>query len=80
MLIANKIKRFFHDEGIHSTTIQPEFIEDHPSEKECALECGENEKSCAAQKCCTKKDENDVRKRLLTSNGDEVAMSHEGIV
>ena len=23
--VANQIKNFFHDEGIHSTTIQPEF-------------------------------------------------------
>lgn len=27
MKIAEKVKEFFHHEGIHSTTIQPEFIE-----------------------------------------------------
>ncbi len=27
MLIAEKVKSFFHNEGIHSTTIQPEFVE-----------------------------------------------------
>ena len=27
MAIANQLKEFFHNEGIHSTTIQPEFIE-----------------------------------------------------
>ena len=27
MLTASKIKTFFHDEGIHSTTIQPEFVD-----------------------------------------------------
>lgn len=27
MQIAEKVKEFFHNEGIHSTTIQPEFIE-----------------------------------------------------
>lgn len=27
MRIAEKCKEFFHDEGIHSTTIQPEFVE-----------------------------------------------------
>lgn len=26
MKIAVKIKQFFHNEGIHSTTIQPEFV------------------------------------------------------
>lgn len=27
MKIAEQVKEFFHNEGIHSTTIQPEFIE-----------------------------------------------------
>lgn len=27
MKIAEKVKEFFHNEGIHSTTIQPEFLE-----------------------------------------------------
>lgn len=27
MRIAERVKQFFHDEGIHSTTIQPEFNE-----------------------------------------------------
>uniref|UniRef100_U5EVT6 Putative solute carrier family 30 zinc transporter n=1 Tax=Corethrella appendiculata TaxID=1370023 RepID=U5EVT6_9DIPT len=30
MKIAEKVKEFFHNEGIHSTTIQPEFIEIEP--------------------------------------------------
>ena len=29
--ISESIKTFFHDEGIHSTTIQPEFLEVSPS-------------------------------------------------
>lgn len=27
MKIAEQVKEFFHNEGIHSTTIQPEFID-----------------------------------------------------
>jgi zinc transporter 1 len=27
MAIAERVKDFFHHEGIHSTTIQPEFID-----------------------------------------------------
>ena len=27
MSISESLKSFFHDEGIHSTTIQPEFLE-----------------------------------------------------
>ncbi|KAJ7351109.1 hypothetical protein OS493_036444 [Desmophyllum pertusum] len=44
MNIANKIKRFFHNEGIHSTTIQPEFVEENKKDSECVLECGQDEK------------------------------------
>ena len=27
MVVAEQVKKFFHNEGIHSTTIQPEFAE-----------------------------------------------------
>jgi zinc transporter 1 len=27
MAVAERVKEFFHQEGIHSTTIQPEFID-----------------------------------------------------
>merc|ERR1712062_380242 len=27
MTVAERVKEFFHNEGIHSTTIQPEFVE-----------------------------------------------------
>lgn len=30
MKLAEKVKEFFHNEGIHSTTIQPEFVEIGP--------------------------------------------------
>jgi len=29
--VANQVKMVFHQEGIHSTTIQPEFVEVTPS-------------------------------------------------
>ena len=51
MGIANKMKGFFHNEGIHSTTIQPEFVTEDKTGNECALECGQD-KTCAEQKCC----------------------------
>ncbi|XP_057297264.1 proton-coupled zinc antiporter SLC30A1-like [Hydractinia symbiolongicarpus] len=57
MAIANQLKEFFHNEGIHSTTIQPEFSACSESlagstEKlidACVLECDEN---CAERTCC----------------------------
>ncbi|KFD71161.1 hypothetical protein M514_04994 [Trichuris suis] len=57
MKIAEKVKEFFHREGIHSTTIQPEFVEladvKAPQEKvSCALECPGTKKECAPSTCC----------------------------
>ena len=70
MPIANKVKDFFHNEGIHSTTIQPEFIDDPPESMGlgyCALECGQD-KDCGAQRCCPE----DVRQRKNAAvNGKE---------
>lgn len=61
MKIAEKVKEFFHNEGIHSTTIQPEFIEigdfaedtvqPGPTE-DCVLDCPKTDKPCALSTCC----------------------------
>lgn len=55
MRIAEKVKEFFHNEGIHSTTIQPEFI-DLDSEiydDSCQLDCPSTQRThCAPQTCC----------------------------
>lgn len=53
------MKDFFHNEGIHSTTIQPEFVEPF-SEKasmaeinDCVLECeGGRNLDCLPHTCC----------------------------
>ena len=60
MAIANQLKEFFHNEGIHSTTIQPEFVEKPENLdgiegngvvlKDCVLEC---DPDCAERMCCT---------------------------
>lgn len=47
MRIAEKVKEFFHNEGIHSTTIQPEFLEIetlYNTTGKCFFFCFENEK------------------------------------
>ncbi|CAH3991925.1 unnamed protein product [Pieris brassicae] len=60
MKIAEKVKEFFHNEGIHSTTIQPEFVElpldgnemiSSSAEAPCALHCPAND-SCHNATCC----------------------------
>ncbi|KAI4875119.1 hypothetical protein NFI96_025239 [Prochilodus magdalenae] len=51
MDIAKRIKSFFHDEGIHATTVQPEFSSDaaESSVSECELPCYSQ---CAPKLCC----------------------------
>ncbi|KAL4225646.1 hypothetical protein ACF0H5_016335 [Mactra antiquata] len=52
MVIAIKIKDLFHNEGIHSTTIQPEFSEEWDNlPSNCALACGPD-KTCYPDTCC----------------------------
>ncbi|XP_070563706.1 proton-coupled zinc antiporter SLC30A1-like [Ptychodera flava] len=53
MKIAGQVKEFFHNEGIHSTTIQPEFEEEDAGEADCMLECAPDK--CAEQMCCSSK-------------------------
>jgi len=57
MVLAEKVKKMFHEEGIHSTTIQPEFVEldfeSVNSDENCILDCPPNDKDdCAANTCC----------------------------
>lgn len=63
MKIAEKVKEFFHNEGIHSTTIQPEFVDyqDYPKSsdegslpEDCVLDCpkGTPSETCAKNTCC----------------------------
>lgn len=55
MVLAEKVKKMFHEEGIHSTTIQPEFVEleveSVHSDENCILDCPSND-DCAANTCC----------------------------
>lgn len=55
MRIAEEVKSFFHHEGIHSTTIQPEFVEFEKLEAgdDCLLECGPD-KTCHVDTCCAR--------------------------
>jgi len=53
MDIATLVKKIFHKYGIHSSTIQPEFIKKNKLKeqiKECQLDCGKKE--CIQDSCC----------------------------
>lgn len=62
MQIAEQVKVFFHNEGIHSTTIQPEFVEFEETEtgRDCVLECGPD-KTCYTDTCCATKKKGEER-------------------
>ncbi|TRY86327.1 hypothetical protein DNTS_016131 [Danionella cerebrum] len=51
MDVAKRIKDFFHDEGIHATTIQPEFVTVNSDSRTslCELSC---RTQCAPKLCC----------------------------
>jgi len=75
MKVAENIKEFFHNEGIHSTTIQPEFVDYQPGDadgEDCVLSCPKGPGSlpapaCEASKCCTKPTSNGNLKRSSRS-------------
>jgi hypothetical protein len=85
MQIAEKVKEFFHNEGIHSTTIQPEFVENIsgneniPDEKgsekieNCVLDCPPlHRTNCVAQTCCgPQQRKNDINNRESGNQTDE---------
>ena len=74
MQIAEKVKEFFHNEGIHSTTIQPEFVEINEADlplingklnrpmDNCALDCppAQGPDSCLPNTCCGPQQDNVV--------------------
>jgi len=50
--ISNTFKQIFHEHGIHSTSIQPEFVPiHHPATEFCAQNCVED---CEEDWCCRK--------------------------
>ncbi|XP_077341859.1 proton-coupled zinc antiporter SLC30A1 [Lithobates pipiens] len=57
MDVAKRIKDFFHNEGIHATTIQPEFssVESGSRISLCELSC---RTQCAPKQCCGSSEKN----------------------
>lgn len=84
--VSPNLKEFFHYEGIHSTTFQPEFEQGEETDlKNCLLSCVS--KSCLEKLCClpgsednnTKKtDSNDVTRKnsFVASNVDATVVDN----
>ncbi|XP_038147814.1 zinc transporter 1a [Cyprinodon tularosa] len=67
MDVAKRIKDFFHDEGIHATTIQPEFVTFSSESRDslCELSC---RTQCAPKLCCGSADKQKGDVDLKTSD------------
>ncbi|KAL7388850.1 hypothetical protein ABVT39_021844 [Epinephelus coioides] len=65
MEVAKRIKGFFHDEGIHATTIQPEFVtfSSESQDSLCELSC---RTQCAPKLCCGSADKQNADKKAGT--------------
>ncbi|KAJ0026521.1 hypothetical protein NQD34_017521 [Periophthalmus magnuspinnatus] len=66
MEVAKRIKDFFHNEGIHATTIQPEFVTFNSDNRDsqCELAC---RTVCAPKQCCSSADKADGKKNSAES-------------
>ena len=76
METASEMKRLFHDQGIHSSTIQPEFVGDGDDasefagdEETCLLACSATNE-CQTNVCCTQEKRLNVRRRTRHGAGD----------
>lgn len=74
MEVAKRIKDFFHDEGIHATTIQPEFVTFNSESRDslCELSC---RTQCAPKLCCGSADKQNAgpdRKSAAAASALEV--------
>lgn len=81
MAIAARAKEVFHIEGVHSTTIQPEFIDSMSSEGlDCKLICAKNQE-CIEDTCCGTRNKGSEKNKSLqestplavASSGDQTA-------
>uniref|UniRef100_A0A8P4KKM3 Solute carrier family 30 member 1 n=1 Tax=Dicentrarchus labrax TaxID=13489 RepID=A0A8P4KKM3_DICLA len=74
MEVAKRIKDFFHDEGIHATTIQPEFVTFSSESRDslCELSC---RTQCAPKLCCGSADKQNTGSDKKANNDCKAAAS-----
>uniref|UniRef100_A0A3Q3VJR3 Uncharacterized protein n=1 Tax=Mola mola TaxID=94237 RepID=A0A3Q3VJR3_MOLML len=78
MEVAKRIKDFFHDEGIHATTIQPEFVTFNSESRDslCELSC---RTQCAPKLCCGSTDKLNTEKKASSDSRSSPASGLEVI-
>ncbi|XP_077366327.1 zinc transporter 1a [Festucalex cinctus] len=69
MEVAKRIKGFFHNEGIHATTIQPEFVtfSSESQDSLCELSC---RTQCGPKQCCGASDKQNPAGEKKAGGGD----------
>ncbi|CAN7998678.1 unnamed protein product [Ixodes hexagonus] len=74
--IADKLNRFFHEQGISSMTVQPEFCQAMHSTSQCILRCSKA-KNCGPLTCCGKHadDDSELRHRKVANQDSGVTQS-----
>ncbi|XP_052552653.1 zinc transporter 10 isoform X2 [Tympanuchus pallidicinctus] len=65
---AYKIRKVFHEAGVHSVTIQPEYIDHKTSSLLCSSPC--ISKACDSQLCCSQQDAPLVKTNGYTEKND----------
>lgn len=78
MEVAKRIKHFFHNEGIHATTIQPEFVTFSSESRDslCELSC---RTQCAPKQCCGSTDKQTGAGERKAGGGEGAAPTLEVI-
>lgn len=76
MELAASIKELFHREGIHSTTIQPEFVDyDMVNNKTCALMCRDDLNCGQTDTCCGDKKIKEAKEDAAKGNRNQSRQS-----
>ncbi|NXY41355.1 ZNT10 protein, partial [Ceuthmochares aereus] len=65
---AYKIRKVFHEAGIHSVTIQPEYIDHKNSQLLCSSPC--ISKACDSQLCCSQRENPPAKTNGYTGKND----------
>ncbi|KAG0411225.1 hypothetical protein HPB47_011656 [Ixodes persulcatus] len=74
--IADKVSRFFYEQGISSMTVQPEFCQATHTNSQCILRCSQA-KNCGPLTCCGKHtdDDHELRHRKVANRATGVTQS-----
>ncbi|NXM34678.1 ZNT10 protein, partial [Oxyruncus cristatus] len=74
---AYKIREIFHDAGIHSVTIQPEYVDHKTSQLLCSSPC--ISKACDSQLCCSQRELPQAKTNgYMEKNHSCVSAGHKG--